>query len=350
MLEHYNGNLEWLKARTILYVVHGSRAYGTSRPTSDYDYKGIAVPPRRYFDGFLHQFNQAEIKKPDDAVVFDIRKFFKLAADCNPNIIEVLWVAPDDRIVCTPEGHLLVDHRAEFLSRKALYTFRGYAMAQLKRIRTHKKWLLNPPTHQPTRAEFDLPERTLIPQDQLQAAMAEVTKRIDGWEIDFGDLSEPSKIYIKEQIAEYLAEVVIGNDEKFRAAARLIGYDENFIELLDRERHYRTVQRYWKQYQEWRKTRNEARAGLEARYGYDCYLDDTEFLTERGWLRYDEIQDVDLLATLNQRSGRMEFQPFSERVEKLYSGTLGGFAPKAFELCCHNESSDVGFLSAPLSC
>ncbi len=27
----YDGNLKWLKGRTIFYVVHGSRCYGTSR-------------------------------------------------------------------------------------------------------------------------------------------------------------------------------------------------------------------------------------------------------------------------------------------------------------------------------
>lgn len=264
----YNGNLDWLSRRTILYVVHGSRAYGTFRETSDYDYKGVTVPPRRYRDGFIHHFEQAEIKEPD-AVIYGLQKFMALATDCNPNIIEVLWVEEKGRLICTPAGQLLVDNRANFLSQKAVYTFRGYAMAQLKRIRTHKKWLLDPPDHQPTRAEFNLPQRTLIPADQLEAAMAEVQKKLDGWEIDFGELLDSEVLHIQEQLHRYLAELDIGTDEKFQAAARLIGYDENFLVLLDRERHYAAAQRNWVQYQEWKATRNVARAALEAQHGYD---------------------------------------------------------------------------------
>jgi len=264
----YDGPLEWLVPRTILYCTSGSRAYGTSRPDSDYDFKGVAIPPRKYRDGFLHRFEQAQIKEPD-ATIFGIRKFFALAADCNPNIIEVMWVPKEDQLIVLPQGQLLIDARSRFLSKKALYTFRGYAIAQLKRIRTHRKWLLNPPDHQPTRGEFDLPERTLIPKDQLAAAMADIRKKIDGWEVDFGDLSESSKIYIQEQVATHLAELEIGADEKFQAAARLIGYDENFIVLLDRERHYSAASKNWRQYQEWKTTRNPIRAALEAHHGYD---------------------------------------------------------------------------------
>ena len=74
----YTGNLKWLKERTILWVVHGSRCYGTNRPDSDYDFKGVCVPPRAYRDGFLNHFEQAIWSEPEDACVFEIRKFFAL--------------------------------------------------------------------------------------------------------------------------------------------------------------------------------------------------------------------------------------------------------------------------------
>jgi hypothetical protein len=128
---------------------------------------------------------------------------------------------------------------------------------------------LNPPDHQPTRGEFQLPERTLIPHDQLAAAMDAIQKKLDSWEIDFADLDEATKIYIQEQIGRYLAEVTVASDEKFQAAARLIGYTENFIALLDRERRYAATLANWNHYLEWKANRNPARAALEAKYGYD---------------------------------------------------------------------------------
>ncbi len=263
-----DSDFSWVPERTILYTVHGSRAYGTSRPDSDYDFKGIAVAPRSFRDGYLRVFEQFQEKVPD-ATVFDIRKFFKLAADCNPNVLEILFVDPSDIRKVTPQGHLLMEHRTEFLSKKAVHTFRGYAISQLRRIQTHKRWLLDPPKAAPTRGEYGLPERTVIPADQLAAANAKVYKQMDSWEVDFGELDHASVLHIQEQVAQALVEMGVGKDEKFLAAGRLVGFSENFLQLLDQERHYNTAAKNWQQYKDWETNRNVARASLEAKHGYD---------------------------------------------------------------------------------
>ena len=64
-------NMPWLEDNTILFVRAGSQSYGTSLPTSDTDYKGIAVAPREYYLGYLQRFEQAEYKTPYDAVIYD---------------------------------------------------------------------------------------------------------------------------------------------------------------------------------------------------------------------------------------------------------------------------------------
>jgi len=52
----------------------------------------------------------------------------------------------------------------------------------------------------------------------------------------------------------------------------------------------------------------------------DCYIDsETEFLTECGWLRYDQIKRGTQLATIDQQ-GRFELQHFFKRVAKKYKG------------------------------
>jgi len=209
------------------------------------------------------------VTEPVDAVIFGIQKFFKLAADCNPNIIEVLWADPADILVSSEAGERLLDIRVDFLSRKVVHRFRGYAMAQLKRIKTHRRWLLTPPLNEPKRAGMGLPETTLIPQDQLAAADAAVRKQLDSWEIDYGELPESEKVYVREQMHRYLTEIEVGSDEKYMAAARTLGLDENFIELMHRERMYKNARTMWKQYQDWKKHRNPARAALEAKHGYD---------------------------------------------------------------------------------
>lgn len=265
---NYTGNLPWLEARTILVVRAGSHAYGTSLPTSDLDIRGIAAAPLEYRDGFFQRFEQAEWKEPD-TVVYELRKFFALAADCNPNVLEHLWTADEDVLTITPAGERLRAARALFLSQKALHTFRGYAISQLKRIRTHRKWLLNPPKAAPTRAEHNLPERTLIPADQLAEANAAVQKKVDGWELDLSGLDDARRIGITEQLVGVLAELGVLQEDRWRLAGKAIGLDDNLLQVMGRERAYKAAHDEWTRYQNWLATRNADRAALEARHGYD---------------------------------------------------------------------------------
>lgn len=261
----YHGNLDWIPERTFYLTKHGSQAYGTSTPESDLDLRGIVIPPAKYFHGYLEHFEQAESKDPD-LVIFDIRKFFKLAADCNPNALEIIFTDPSDHLITKDPTQKLFDNRHLFLSRKAKHTFSGYAMSQLKRINTHYRWLSNPILVPPTRKEFNLPERTLIPKDQLEAAQSAINKQMDQWNTTGLENVDPAT---RIKLAEMVAEMTVSNDDKWKGAARTVGYDENFIELLDRERRYQAKKREFTQYQEWVKNRNPKRAELEAKYGFD---------------------------------------------------------------------------------
>ena len=229
----YRGNLDWLQPSTILLCVHGSRAYGLATETSDLDIKGIAVPPREYFHGFLRKFEQVESKNPD-ITIYDVRKFFQLAADCNPNIIEILWGADEDIIEISKWGEYIKHFRGNFLSQKAKYTFSGYAIAQLKRIKTHRKWLLDPPTHKPARKEFELPETTIVSADIMGAI--ESLQRNTGIESDTYTL-------------------------KFGPAV---------MHAYQRERAYHNAITHWQQYENWKTNRNPVRAEIEAKFGFDC--------------------------------------------------------------------------------
>lgn len=264
-------HMHWLPERTVLLVRHGSHAYGTSTPASDEDFKGIAIPTKEYFLGSHNRFEQAELKAPDpDAVIYDIRKFFVLAADCNPNIIEVLHTDPSDHFLVDPIGQIILDNKDNFLSKKIKFTFSGYAVAQLKRIKTHRRWLINPPQTPPTREEMGLPEKTLIPQDQLMAAEAEIRKELDRYQFDFMEhASEGEKIQLKAMISTMMAELKITSDAEWVSAARRVGLDDNFIYLMQKEREYTGKKREWDQFKNWERTRNKDRASLEAKYGYD---------------------------------------------------------------------------------
>lgn len=279
-----------LMPNTILVTLAGSRAYGTHTESSDVDLKGVVVAPRKIRDGFLYAFEQAD--KPEhihpllsslpgparvaaeayglEGTLFELRKFMSLAADANPNILDALFAHRDDVVKETFWGTALRDARHTFLSKKALHTFRGYAMAQLKRIETHRKWLLSPPTHAPQRSEFGLKVLPEIPTSQRDAALGAIRRRVDKWSVDYGTLDEAGKIFIQEQISSYLADLECSADDKWTRAGRLLGMDDNLLDELRKERMYEDAQSYWRKYQEWKTGRNPARAAIEAKYGYDC--------------------------------------------------------------------------------
>lgn len=258
----YTGNLGWLHDRTIFLTKHGSQAYGTATPESDLDVKGIAVAPREYYLGFLQGFEQAETRTPLDAVVYDVRKFFKLAADNNPNILEMLftdeadWILPADGYVGDRSlWNKIISNRSRFLSRRVKHTFSGYAVAQLKRIRTHRAFLLDPPKAAPQRSTYGLPEgEPTIGKEQLGIVEARVRK--------LGD-SLGGQGLTKDEVQE-MEEALVTN------VVQEVNLHRDLIPVILAERRYANACRTWKQYQDHQANRNPKRAALEARYGYDC--------------------------------------------------------------------------------
>ncbi len=261
------GNLAWLKDRTIFLTKHGSHAYGTNTPESDIDVKGIAIPPRKYFLGFLERFEQADKGNAIDAVIYNVQKFFDLAADCNPNIIEVLFTDQSDWLVTdrqrwewdgygferSPWGRIYAA-RNEFLSQNAKYRFSGYAFGQLKRIKTHRAWLLNPPKKQPSRTDFGLPkDEPTIGKEQLGVIEARVRKLSDklageGWTRD--RIDENAEAIVTQVASE-------------------VNLASEVIPIIIAERKYHAAMKHWHGYLKWDRERNDKRRELEAKYGYD---------------------------------------------------------------------------------
>ncbi len=208
----------------IFETLHGSRCYGLARADSDFDYKGIIVGPPGWYHGF--QKSPEHVELGPDHFLFEIRKFCRLAANANPTLLELLFTDPEDHQVVTPAAERLLAARDAFVSKRVKDSFGGYALSQLKRIRTHRTWLLTPPKSKPTRVEFGLPDGPSAPAAQLGAADHLETR---------GQLEA----------------------------------SDNFLGVLDRERRYKAARQTWGQYQQWLTHRNPKRAALEAKFGYD---------------------------------------------------------------------------------
>lgn len=110
----------------------GSHAYGTNVEGSDVDIRGVALNSRQDLIG-LSNFEQV-IDNKTDTTVYAFRKFVGLISACNPNTIEMLGGRPENYVMLTPAGKLLLDNKKLFLSKRAVHSFGGYANAQLRRL------------------------------------------------------------------------------------------------------------------------------------------------------------------------------------------------------------------------
>ena len=297
----------------------GSHMYGTSTPESDVDTRGVFIPSKGYFYGFLNRTEQYEDKK-EDTVYHEIRKFLFLALQNNPTIIEYLFIPFQNVTMKTREWERIVNNRDLFLSTKCKFTFSGYAHSQLKRIKGHRAWLLNPPKKKPEREDFNLPkERSLVSHDQIGAFNVIIANYLE-------QIAHNHKL--REQLEEmqethnYKAIVQNTVEMDYNAVQAIAPLSDNMIEAIAKEKAYTNAVRHWKQYQNWKKTRHPERAKLEERFGYDTkhamhlyrLIEECRELMQTGFITLPRPDRGHLLAIKN---GLYTFDTLLERFQNL---------------------------------
>lgn len=132
---------EMAEANKILVIRTGSHMYGTNLPNSDEDKMGVFIADEDYYLGlktveevdFSVQEKDERGKNTKDALdykLYEFKKYIKLACDCNPNIIEMLYVNEPNILFINDFGKTLLEHRELFPNQRAYYKFIGYAHSQ----------------------------------------------------------------------------------------------------------------------------------------------------------------------------------------------------------------------------
>lgn len=148
---------KFLSSNTIYEVLMGSVAYGVSSDTSDMDVYGICIPYKNEIfphlkgeiPGFgrqkqkFEQFQQHHIKdeipkKQYDITIYNIVKYFTLAMENNPNIVDSLFVPNSCVLYSNLIGQHIRENRKIFLHKGAFHKFKGYAYSQQSKIKTNK--------------------------------------------------------------------------------------------------------------------------------------------------------------------------------------------------------------------
>jgi hypothetical protein len=135
----------------LLSVTAGSYAYNLNTPQSDHDFRGIFKWPSDLYLRLVEPPPQIS-NESGDVVYYSLKRFFDLAKDANPNIIELLWIEPQLR---APIMDLLIINRHLFVSKKAYHTFSGYAYAQIKKAKGQNKMVNHPElAEKPAKEDF----------------------------------------------------------------------------------------------------------------------------------------------------------------------------------------------------
>lgn len=126
---------ERLKNNIILLGLAGSYSYGTNIPTSDIDIRGLSRNTKEDLLGISQQANtEPYTDKNTDTTIYTLTHAIPLLLNCNPNMIEMLGLREEDYLRLTPDGKKLIDNQRMFYSKKAQYSFGGYATTQLRRL------------------------------------------------------------------------------------------------------------------------------------------------------------------------------------------------------------------------
>lgn len=121
--------------KKIYTCLSGSKAYGLDHPDSDTDIRGVIVYPEKdYFAITRPQETIERIGATKDLVYHELRKFFVLATQNNPNILEMLYV-DSNHIISTDVAFLdVLKNKDIFLSKEIYHRYKGYAKAQMSRM------------------------------------------------------------------------------------------------------------------------------------------------------------------------------------------------------------------------
>ena len=121
-----------LGKHVILLGLGGSHAYGTDTVNSDLDVRGCALNSKAEI--LTKQNFEQVVHSATDTTIYSFNKLVDLLAGCNPNIIELGGLKKEHYLYVSPIGQELLDNFDMFLSKKAAYTFGGYASAQLRKL------------------------------------------------------------------------------------------------------------------------------------------------------------------------------------------------------------------------
>src|SRR5262249_20320578 len=116
----------------IIYrCVVGSRAFGLDVGSSDFDRRGVFLPPAELQWSLFGLPEQLEDQAAQECY-WELEKFLLLALKANPNVLECLYTPAVE--FAAPLATEMLDMRSVFLSQLIYQTYNGYVLSQFKKL------------------------------------------------------------------------------------------------------------------------------------------------------------------------------------------------------------------------
>ena len=255
---------ELLQDNMLVKHYAGSHAYGTSLPTSDVDFRGLfcADPVNIRTPWFTVEEIELPPDQEEDTKFYEVSNFMKLLMDQNPNIIETMWVSQEDIVFDSDPYQYLRSQREKLLSSKVAFTFSGYAVSQLKRIKGHNKWINSPQAEEPPRQTDFVSLIQWFGNDKR--FKIDLTEFLN----DFRLIPYGGNIFGLVPVQGY---TTFSNDftlnTTFEDEHHSVGLPLAIVKFNKSE--YNLAKEKWSQYWSWKKNRNEKRSELEEKFNMD---------------------------------------------------------------------------------
>lgn len=241
----------------------GSHAYGTSLPTSDVDFRGVFVADEINIRTPFYRIKEVDDASEEDTKLYELFQFMKLSLDCNPNVIETLWVDESDITFSTPAYELLRANAGRLLSSKIAFTTSGYALSQLKRIKGHNKWINNPqPEQRPQMVDYVTLVHNFTPDRMFKINLREYAEghRLVPFSGDTFGLYQAAGYSPYNSATGALNTDYEGDSHELGTPLFLVKFNRSV---------YVSAKETWENYWDWKKNRNAKRSVLEEQFGYD---------------------------------------------------------------------------------
>ena len=326
----------------IFEAIMGSKAFGTSLPTSDTDIRGVFMQP---IDDILEYGYVEQVSdKTNDIVFYELKRFISLAISNNPSILELLF-APEDCILEISEiWKILRFHCHSFLSKKCRHTFAGYAINQIKKAKGYNKKINWEESKMIRKDVLDFcyileDEKTISLNDwykKMYTSNYKYNSNRTIWQSKFGlaKVNHAHNIYAMYDLNPYdlkmskgivSTKVLIPNDVQLTSIPK---GQKVVAHLIFNKDAYSTHCKRFKEYQIWLKERNEDRFKMNKEHGknYDSKNMSHTFrllnvaleIAETGHLKVRR-SDAEIEILMKIRRGEYEYDDLLKESEELIS-------------------------------